>query len=225
MVSCKKPPRHHRINPRFAALCLAVVFAVAGAAVWLLRSSGKLPAEDVKVPSYVQKDYLTVNPWSRPGTPLTEIRGVVIHYVGNPGTTAQANRNYFESLSSGETGTYASSHFIVGLEGEVIQCIPLTEISYASNDRNDDTVSIEVCHPDETGEFSDVTYRRVVELTAWLCRTFRLDPETDVLRHYDVSGKICPRFFVDDPEAWDAFRGAVEAAMQEMDEAEAERNP
>lgn len=223
MVSCKKPPRHHRINPRFAALCLVVVFVVAGAAVWLLRGSGKLPGEDVKVPSYVQKDYLTVNPWSRPGTPLEEINGVVIHYVGNPGTTAQANRNYFESLATGETGTYASSHFIVGLEGEVIQCIPLTEISYASNDRNGDTVSIEVCHPDETGEFSDVTYGQVVELTAWLCRTFRLDPETDVLRHYDVSGKICPKYFVDDPEAWDAFRRAVEAGIQEMDEAEAEQ--
>ena len=76
---------------------------------------------------------------------------IVIHYVGNPGTTAKANRNYFESLSSGETETYASSHFIVGLEGEVIQCIPLTEIAYASNIRNEDTVAIEVCHPDETG--------------------------------------------------------------------------
>ena len=68
-----------------------------------------------------------------------------------PIPTAQANRNYFESLSSGEEGTYASSHFIVGLEGEVLQCIPLTEIAYASNIRNADTVAIEVCHPDETG--------------------------------------------------------------------------
>ena len=57
------------------------------------------------------------------------------------------------------------------LEGEVLQCIPLTEISYASNTRNSDTVAIEVCHPDETGKFSAVTYDRVVELTAWLCRS------------------------------------------------------
>ena len=114
----------------------------------------------------------------------------MIHYVGNPGTTAKANRNYFESLSSGETETYASSHFIVGLEGEVIQCIPLTEIAYASNIRNEDTVAIEVCHPDETGAFSPAAYQQVVELTAWLCRTFDLDPDTDVIRHYDVTGRI-----------------------------------
>ena len=73
-----------------------------GAAVWLWAGRG-LPGEGVEVPDYVQADLLTVNPWSRPGTPLEKIDGIVIHYVGNPGTTAKANRNYFESLSSGET--------------------------------------------------------------------------------------------------------------------------
>lgn len=90
-------------------------FLLAGAVIWLAAGRG-LPAEDVEVPDYVRQDLLTVNPWSRPGTPLEKVDGVVIHYVGNPSTTAQANRNYFESLSSGETETYASSHFVVGLE-------------------------------------------------------------------------------------------------------------
>ena len=130
--------RRRRLNLRFAALCLMAIFLLAGAVIWLAAGRG-LPAEGVEVPDYVRQDLLTVNPWSRPGTPLEKIDGVVIHYVGNPSTTAQANRNYFESLSSGETETYASSHFVVGLEGEVIQCIPLTEIAYASNIRNDDT--------------------------------------------------------------------------------------
>ena len=202
-----------RRNPRFAALCLAAVFALAGGGIWLWASRG-LPGEGVEVPAYVQQDLLTVNPWSRPGTPLEKIDGVVIHYVGNPGTAAQANRNYFESLSSGAEETYASSHFIVGLEGEVLQCIPLTEIAYASNFRNSDTVAVEVCHPDETGEFSPAAYQRTVELTAWLCRTFRLDPEDDVIRHYDVTGKICPKYYVDHPDAWEAFLIDVAAEMQ-----------
>ena len=101
----------------------------------------------------------------------------------------------------------------MGLEGEVLQCIPLTEISYASNTRNSDTVAIEVCHPDETGKFSAVTYDRVVELTAWLCREFRLKPEKDVIRHYDVSGKVCPKYFVEDPEAWEQFLEDVSSAV------------
>ena len=204
--------KRRRLNLRFAALCLLLFFALAGAGVWLWSGRG-LPGEGVEVPDYVQPDLLTVNPWSRPGTPLEEIQGVVIHYVGNPNTTAEANRNYFESLSSGETDTYASSHFIVGLEGEVIQCVPLTEISYASNIRNEDTVAIEVCHPDETGEFSPVTYQRTVELTAWLCLQFHLDPEEDVIRHYDITEKMCPLYYVKHPEAWEAFRADVQSSM------------
>lgn len=212
--------RRRRSTPGPVVLALGLVLLCLTAAVaWVLLSRG-LPAEDIEVPGYVERDYLPVNPYSRPGDPLEKINGVVIHYVGNPGTTAHANRNYFESLSSGEEGTYASSHFIVGLDGEVIQCVPLTEIAYASNSRNEDTVSIEVCHPDETGEFSPVTYARTVELTAWLCREFRLDPETDVIRHYDVTGKECPRYYVEHPEAWDTFRADVAAEMERQKEAE-----
>lgn len=42
--------------------------------------------------------YLSVNPYSRPGTALGDVRLIVIHYVANPNTSAKANRNYFENL-------------------------------------------------------------------------------------------------------------------------------
>ena len=218
-MTTRRRKKRRRLNPRFLVLCLALIFLLAGMALWLTRDRGP-EAADVAVPDYVEQDYLTVNEWSRPGTELERINGVVIHYVGNPGTTAHANRNYFESLSSGAEDTYASSHFIVGLDGEVIQCVPLTEVAYASNTRNEDTVSIEVCHPDETGQFSPVTYARTVELTAWLCRTFKLNPSQDVIRHYDVTGKICPKYYVDNPEAWDGFRADVALEMERQKEAE-----
>ena len=206
--------------PAVPLLLGAVLLCLTAAVLWTLFRNRGPQAEDVPVPDYVEKDYLTVNPYSRPGEALDKIDGVVIHYVGKPGTTAHANRNYFESLSSGAEDTYASSHFIVGLDGEVIQCVPLTEVAYASNTRNEDTVSIEVCHPDETGQFSPVTYARTVELTAWLCRTFKLNPSQDVIRHYDVTGKICPKYYVDNPEAWDDFRADVALEMKRQNEAE-----
>ena len=81
-------------------------------------------------------------------------------------------------------------------------------------------MAIEVCHPDETGEFSAVTYDRLVELTAWLCTTFHLDPAKDVIRHYDVSGKLCPLYYVENPEAWEAFLQDVEAEMEAQQAAE-----
>lgn len=206
---------------RLCAVLALLTAAVLAVAALRLLSRSPDPAEvDKNLPDYVTRELLEVNEWSRTGAALKKVRGIVLHYVGNPGTTAQANRNYFNSLADGSLETYASSHFIVGLEGEVLQCVPLGEIAYASNDRNADTISIEVCHPDAGGAYSPVTYDRVVELTAWLCRQFRLDPEEDVIRHYDVTGKRCPLYYVENPEAWDALRAdiAEEIAAQEAAE-------
>ena len=155
-------------------------------------------------------ELLTVNPYSRPGTALGQVNGIVIHYTANPGTGAIQNRDYFEGLKdSGET--HASSHFIVGLDGEIVQCIPCNEVSYASNDRNDDTISIECCIPDETGKFNAATYRSLVELTSWLCRRYGLSSDA-VIRHYDVTGKLCPKYYVEHPEAWEQFKRELETS-------------
>ncbi len=161
-------------------------------------------------------ELLTVNPYSRPGTKTDRINGIVVHYTANPGATAMANRNYFEGLKDSHV-TRSSSNFIVGLEGEIIQCVPTWEVAYASNDRNHDTVSIECCHPDESGKFTDATYRSAVQLCAWLCLKFDLGPE-DVIRHYDVTGKDCPRYFVQHEDAWEAFRADVGKALEKSRE-------
>ena len=160
---------------------------------------------------------LDVNAYSRPGMETETITGIVIHYTANPGSTAQENRDYFNSLQYSHA-TEASSNFIVGLDGEIIQCVPTWEVAYASNERNTDTVSIECCHPDDSGKFTDETYRSLVQLTAWLCVKFGLTEE-DVIRHYDVTGKNCPKYFVEHEDAWDEFRQnvgqAIERSMEE----------
>ena len=151
----------------------------------------------------VQEDFLTKNRYSRPAKPLKKVNNIVVHYVGNPGTSAQNNRDYFESL--GRTRErFASSHFIVGLEGEIIQCIPLNEIAYCSNHRNNDTIGIEVCHEDEVGAFNRMTYDSLVKLCAWLIHKYNLEPK-DIIRHYDVSGKLCPIYYVENQDEWDQF--------------------
>ena len=118
---------------------------------------------------------------------------------------AQANRNYFA-----QPDTQVSAHFLIGLEGEVIQCIPLNEKSSATNDRNRDTISIEVCHPDATGQFTQASYDALVRLTAWLCDTAGIGRD-QVIRHYDVTGKLCPLYFVEHEEAWTQFLADVAA--------------
>jgi N-acetylmuramoyl-L-alanine amidase len=155
----------------------------------------------------IQLEYLTPNPYSRPQTSLKHVKSVVVHYTANPGTSAENNRNYFDNLAETHI-TYASSHFVIGLEGEIIQCLPLTEQSYASNDRNDDTISIECCHPDASGKFNESTYDALVNLTAGLCMEFNLGKE-DIIRHYDVSGKKCPLYFVEHEDEWETFKEDV----------------
>lgn len=156
----------------------------------------------------INVELLTPNEWSRPQIALQQINGIVIHYTANPGSTAQQNHDYFEGLKDSQS-TKASSHFIIGLDGEVIQCIPSSEWAYASNNRNSDTLSIECCHPDESGQFTDATYQSLVQLTGWLCHRFGLSSE-DVIRHYDVTGKDCPKYFVEHEDAWVQFRQDVQ---------------
>lgn len=150
---------------------------------------------------------LTVNPYSRPGIALKKVKGVVVHYTANPGTGARQNRDYFEGLKDSHI-TKASSHFVIGIDGEIVQCIPTAEISYASNERNSDTISIECCHKDKSGKFSDRTYESLVRLVAYLMGRFSLSTD-DVIRHYDVTGKNCPKYFVENPDAWKEFKKDV----------------
>ena len=161
---------------------------------------------------WVSQEFLPINEYSRPGALLDDVNGIVIHYIGNPSTTAMQNRNYFANLSVTQQ-TYASSNFIVDLDGAVIQCVPVNEIAYASNTRNSDTLSIELCHPDETGEFTEDTYLSAVLLTAWLCARYNLTTD-NVIRHYDVTGKICPKYFVENENAWERFKFDVSIAIE-----------
>lgn len=166
----------------------------------------------------IQSKFLSPNDFSRPQDELVTITGIVIHYTGNPGTSAEANRNYFESLATSEA-TSASSHYVIGLEGEIIQCVPLTEIAYATKERNFDTISIECCHEDETGEFNELTYQSLISLVATLCLEFDLSNE-DVIRHYDVTEKPCPLYYVEHEDAWLQMKSDIADKVKQIEKTE-----
>lgn len=167
------------------------------------RKSHRPILSELVAPDWYTQEFINVNPYSRPGTKREEILDIVVHYVANPGTTASQNRNYFASLANQKGGnkTSASSHYIIGIDGEILQLIPLDEVAYANYPRNKDTVSIECCHPDSSGEFTEATKESLIRLTAWLCQELYLT-EKNVIRHYDITGKNCPKFYVGDEDAW-----------------------
>jgi N-acetylmuramoyl-L-alanine amidase CwlA len=158
-----------------------------------------------------KEDYLTPNAYSRPGDPLGQVKSIFVHYTANPGTSAAQNRSYFEQLKDTHI-TSASSHFIIGYEGEIIQCIPLDEIGYAVATRNEDSISIECCYIEADGSFTEETYQSLVTLLAWLTNSYGLT-EDDILRHYDCGGKSCPLYYVEHETAWNNLKADVAAVM------------
>jgi N-acetylmuramoyl-L-alanine amidase len=178
----------------------------------------------------ISHQYLTMNGYSRPGRFLVYVHGIVVHWVGNAGQSAQSVRNYFESLKDQDPGDdirdrFASTQFIVGLEGEVIQTMPINEMAYhvgankytpaaltrLSSYPNNSCIGIEMCHTNWDGHFTTETLHSTAQLVAWLLRTHHLQVK-DVWRHYDVTEKVCPKLFVEDEGAWESFLGRVEHA-------------
>lgn len=184
--------------------------------LWGYERPYTINLREVQIPSWIEQDFIRKNLFSRPDVTLKQVNNIVIHYVANTNTSAAANRRYFDNLADQDpqqSGTVGGCHFIVGLEGEVIQIIPISEVTYAAAPRNFDTLSIEVCHPDDTGKFSQPTYDSLVRLTSWLCEELDLSPK-DLIRHYDVSGKSCPKYYVENEDEWKQFKKDVKAAMK-----------
>jgi len=185
-------------------------------------------------PMDVQDKLLTISPYSRPGRQLVKVTAIVIHWTGNPGATAEQNRDFFEGRKDGKDGT-GSAHYCIGYDGEIIRCIPDNEIAYhcgssandpasgkiytdyarekfgdycsfpATKSPNSVTIGLELCPIDAAGRFNDKTWAAATELTASLLQKFSLSTD-DITTHNKIVGwKNCPKWFVDHPEDFDKF--------------------
>lgn len=159
------------------------------------------------------------NKYSRPQTKIGVIKNIVVHYVGNAGSTAENNAKYFNNLKNG-SGTYASSHYIIGNDGVVIRCVPENEVAYHASSANSYSIGIEVCHPDNTGEYTDLAYKSLIELLVDLCTRYKLEPTQAIIRHYDVTGKICPKYYVENVGEWKKLKQDVSNVMSKDDKFE-----
>jgi N-acetylmuramoyl-L-alanine amidase CwlA len=71
---------------------------------------------------------LSVNEYSRPGKPLAEIRGIILHWVGVGGQRAEQVGRFFESVATSKH--YSSAHYCVDLDGTVYRFVPDNEVAY-----------------------------------------------------------------------------------------------
>ncbi|MCM1183401.1 MAG: peptidoglycan recognition protein family protein [Roseburia sp.] len=227
-VSKKQRARRRRVRRmrRFAVLMFLVFIAGAfqmrsfRAGRYGMQASSRQEDEGPELDVYlaenetasgvrIQEDFLSISEYNRPGTELSAVNNIFVHYTANPRTSAAQNRSYFESL--GQTHERAASaHFIIGYDGEIIQCIPLEEEAYAVIGRNSDSISIECCYVSEDGAFTQETYNSLIDLLALLTERYELETR-DILRHYDCGGKLCPLYYVEHEDAWRQLLSDVEA--------------
>ena len=150
------------------------------------------------------------------------IKYIVIHYVGALGG-AKANCQYYAGQYIG-----ASAHYFVGFEGEIWQSVADEDVawhcgasSYKHKEcRNTNSIGIELCvrkrntsrlgAEDKDWYFEDETVAAAVELTKYLMKKYGV-PASHVIRHYDVTGKICPNPYVYNTTAhtWDEFKKKI----------------
>ena len=139
---------------------------------------------------------------------INTIKYVIIHYTGNVGDTAANNCKFFQREKVERSAHYFVSDF------DVLQSVPLNHAAFSVGDKsnikkasmygkinNFNSVSIECCGGKTSTEASLYTKRTAAELAASLCVYLNFEPSA-VYRHYDVSGKECPYWAVQDSKEW-----------------------
>lgn len=154
---------------------------------------------------------------------VERINYIVIHYVGALGG-AEANCKYYASQYIG-----ASSHYYVGFSGEVWQSVEDQNIAWHCGAkaythpecRNANSLGIELCVRNKGSKadtsrdwyFENATVQAAIELTKELMARYNV-PTDHVIRHHDVTGKICPNPFVYNhtSHTWEIFKAGLVVA-------------
>jgi N-acetylmuramoyl-L-alanine amidase len=181
-----------------------------------------------------RKDHVIKNKYSRSGDPLIKVQAIVVHYTANPHANAEDHQEYFDGADGGNY-RYAGAHIFVDKD-EAVEVIPLNEVAYQANDReprlstlkastsyypggnaNLLTLSIEMCI-EKDGSFHPHTVERTRLVVKYLQDKFPQlkDTKNRVVRHYDVTGKICPKPFVENESAWKDFLNSIDQVEKKV---------
>lgn len=145
--------------------------------------------------------------------PISNIIGIVIHYTGNDGDTADNNAHYFQNPFIRKS----SAHYFVD-DDNITQSVQDNYIAWHCGTigkyyhpylRNANTIGIEMCDTVKNGvhDLSDATKQNTIELVRELVAKYNIKPE-NVVRHYDITHKMCPLYFVDET-AWAQFKAEI----------------
>lgn len=174
--------------------------------------------------------YIPCNPSNYGGgRPLSAIKYIVIHYTANDWDSDTSNGNYFKN-----NVVKASANYFVDTDSI---CISVPDNVYAWHCggglqgsgghqwhnicNNWNSIGIEICDNTKDGRVmpTESALHNAQVLTAALMKKYDI-PIENVIRHWDVTGKICPAYFVGDEntstgKAWIAWKNELEEMTME----------
>lgn len=174
----------------------------------------------------ITKKFINKNDRSRPGLKMKKIMALIVHWTQSPGAKATWVADFFEKRNEG----YGGAHYVIDIDGSVINCIPDNEVAWHCGAKsytdtalaffgaytcsefsspNFHSIGLELCHETMRGDFSESTLNSTKILLASLCEKYSLNAKKDILRHYDITGKICPKWFVNKQDEWENFLNSV----------------
>lgn len=151
---------------------------------------------------------------------LGSIKYIVMHYTANDGDTDENNGKYFANNYVG-----ASAHYFVDGDS-VTQSVPDNYVAWHcgatyyrhAECRNGNSIGIEICDERRNGVVypTNETIANALELAKYLMKKYNV-PKENVIRHYDVTGKLCPAYWCGNSnndklwksEFWNKLDGAV----------------
>ena len=139
-----------------------------------------------------------------------KIQYIVVHYTANNGDTAEGNGKYF---SGADRNT--SAHYFVD-EIKIVRSVFDKDTAWHCGAkiyrhkkcRNENSIGVEMCRKkDSNGQYyiNQKTQNNAAELVKWLMKKYDI-PIENVLRHYDVTGKLCPEPFAKNQKLWLDFK-------------------
>lgn len=153
----------------------------------------------------------------RPGYAMTPTT-ITIHNTGNPISSARNERNWLTNPSNHITASY---HIVID-EHEAIECLPLNEVAWHAGDGgsgpgNRTSIGIEICESgnyDKTLDHAALLVAKMLKERGWGVEQLR--------KHFDWSGKICPRLMYENGEwsGWEAFKDSVRVKLTDKEEYE-----
>ena len=149
---------------------------------------------------------------------VNKIKYIAIHYTGNDGDSDESNAKYFKNNI-----VKASAHYFV--DDDSITCsVPDNYVAFAVGGKkynnsggrlygtvtNTNSISIELCDSVKNGVVrpTQKTINNAIELTQMLMKKYNI-PAHRVIRHWDVNGKKCPLYWIND-NLWESeFHGRL----------------